>query len=72
MVPGEQVVRDVRSYCPDTVVAAQVAYGDRVGALLHAGASAVFTRRVPPLDAARSMLELLAGGLTGPTGRPRR
>lgn len=59
MVPGEQVVRDVRRYCPDTLVAAQVAYGDRVGPLLHAGAAAVFTRRVPPLDAVRSMLELL-------------
>jgi hypothetical protein len=59
MVPGEQVVRDVRSYCPETLVAAQVAYGDRVGPLLHAGAAAVFTRQVPPLDAVRSMLELL-------------
>jgi DNA-binding NarL/FixJ family response regulator len=59
MVPGEQVVRDVRSYCPETLVAAQVAYGDRVGPFLHAGAAAVFTRRVPPLDAVRSMLELL-------------
>ncbi len=59
MVPGEQVVRDVRSYCPDTLVAAQVAYGDRVGPLLHAGAAAVFTRTVPPLDAVETMLELL-------------
>ena len=59
MVPGEQVVRDVRSYCPQTLVAAQVAHGDRVGSLLQAGASAVFTRRVPPLDAVRSMLQLL-------------
>jgi hypothetical protein len=59
MVPGEQVVRDVRSYCPDTLVAAQVAYGDRVGPLLHAGAAAVFTRKVPPLDAVERMLELL-------------
>ena len=59
MVPGEQVVRDVRAYCPQTLVAAQVAYGDRVGALLQAGAATVFTRQVPPLDAVRSMLELL-------------
>lgn len=59
MVPGEQVVRDVRSYCPDTLVAAQVAYGDRVGPLLHAGAAAVFTRQVPPLDVVKSMLQLL-------------
>ena len=59
MVPGEQVVREVRSYCPDAVVAAQAAYGDRVDALLHAGASAVFTRGVPPLEVALSMIELL-------------
>ena len=59
MVPGEQVVREVRRFCPGTLVAAQVAYGDRVGPLLHAGAAAVFTRRVPPLEAVRSMLDLL-------------
>lgn len=59
MVPGEQVVRDVRSYCPETLVAAQVAHGDRVAALLHAGAATVFTRQVPPLEAARSIFELL-------------
>lgn len=59
MVPGEQVVRDVRGYCPDTIVAAQVAYGDRVGPLLDAGASAVFTRNVPPLDVVARVLGLL-------------
>ena len=59
MVPGEQVVRDVRRYCPQTLVAAQVAHGDRVGPLLQAGAAAVFTRQVPPLDAVTSMLQLL-------------
>lgn len=59
MVPGEHVVRDVREYCPRTLVAAQVAYGDRVGTLLRAGAFTVFTRQVPPLDAVRTMLELL-------------
>ena len=58
MVPGEQVVRDVLSYCPSTVVAAQVAYGDRVAHFLDAGAAAVFTRSVPPADAARSMVGL--------------
>lgn len=59
MVPGEQVVRDVRTYCPRTLVAAQVAHGDRVAALLHAGAAAVFTRQVPPLEVADGVLELL-------------
>lgn len=59
MVPGEQVVRDVREYCPDTVVAAQVAYGDRVGALLDAGAAVVFTRSVPPGDVVDRVVDLL-------------
>jgi hypothetical protein len=58
MVPGEQVLRDVRCYCPDTLVGAQVAHGDRVGAFLEAGAAAVFTRQVPPDAAARSLLDL--------------
>ena len=60
MLPGEQVVRDVRSYCPQTLIAAQVSHGDRVGALLQAGAGAVFTRQVPPAEAVTGMLDLLA------------
>ncbi|MDP9466825.1 MAG: hypothetical protein M3P31_06260 [Actinomycetota bacterium] len=59
MVPGEQVVREVRTYCPETLIAAQVAHGDRVGVLLQAGAAAVFNRQVPPLDAATNMIDLL-------------
>ena len=59
MVPGDQVVRDVRGYCPATFVAAQVAYGDRVGLLLEAGASAVFTRNVPPGDVVERVVRLL-------------
>lgn len=59
MVPGEQVVRDVRRFCADTVVAAQVQYGERVPALLDAGAATVFTRQVPPLDVAQHMVDLL-------------
>lgn len=61
MVPGEQVVRDVRRFCPDTVVVAQVAHGDRVGRLLEAGATAVFTRQVAGRDVASEMCRLLAG-----------
>ncbi len=60
MVPGEQVVRDVRTYCPSAVVAAQVAYGDRIGALLEAGASPVFTRRIPPADVASELIAALS------------
>jgi hypothetical protein len=62
MVPGEEVVRDVREFCPDTVIAAQVAYGDRVAALLEAGASVVVTRQVPPADVAAQLCELVTAG----------
>jgi len=58
MVPGEQVVREVAQYCPHTLVAAQVAYSDRVGAMLDAGACEVFTRQVPPVDVATRLMEL--------------
>lgn len=58
MLPGEQVVREVRQFCPHTLVAAQVPYSDRVGALLEAGAVEVFTRQVPPADVASRLLEL--------------
>ena len=67
MVPGEQVVRDVRGYCPATLVAAQVAHGDRVGPFLDAGASTV-----PPVEAARSLLQLLAAAWGATARRPRR
>ena len=59
MVPGEDVVRQARRYCPDTVVAAQVDYSDRVTALRDAGASAVFTRQVPPADVAARLHDLV-------------
>ena len=60
MVAGEDVVREIRRYCPDTLVAAQVDYGDRVAALLEAGAHAVFTRQIPPPDIATRLEELLS------------
>ena len=60
MVPGREVVREVRRFAPDTIIAAHVAYGDRVGQLLDAGASTVFTRQVPPPQVAQSLLRLLA------------
>ena len=59
MLPGVEVVREVRHFAPGTVVTAQVAHGDRVGQLLDAGAAAVFTRRIPPADVALSLLELV-------------
>lgn len=59
MVQGDQVVREVRQFCPDTVIVAQVPYADRVDALVDAGADEVFTRCVPPADVAARLLEML-------------
>jgi DNA-binding NarL/FixJ family response regulator len=59
MVPGEQVVREVRELSPQTIVAAQVQYADRTAALREAGASLVFTRAVGPLDVALGIASLL-------------
>lgn len=61
MIPGEEVLREMRRYCPDTVLAAQVDGSHRVGVLLEAGANAVFTRQLPPTDVAGRLQELLAG-----------
>ena len=62
MLAGLEVIREIRQFSPDTVVAAQAASGHRVGDLLEAGASAVFTRQVPPRDVAESLLRLVATG----------
>jgi CheY-like chemotaxis protein len=60
MVTGEEVVRETRRFSPESLVTVQVGYGDRVGQLLDAGASSVFTRKIPPGDIALSLLRLLA------------
>lgn len=59
LVGGEQVIREVQSFAPDTAVVAQVAHPARVGALLDSGARAVFTRQIPPAGVAQALLELL-------------
>lgn len=59
MLTGVEVIREVRRFSAETVVVAQAAHGDRVGQLLDAGASAVFTRRTPPADVALSLLWLI-------------
>ena len=59
MLAGAEVVREVRHFCPETVVTAKAAYGDRVGRLLDAGPSAVFTRQTPPAEVALSLLRLV-------------
>lgn len=59
MVPGEDVVREVLRFCPSTRVVAHVAYADRVEAMLGAGATEVFTRRVSPADVAEALHRLV-------------
>lgn len=59
MTSGREVLTEVGPYCPQTVLAAQVADGTRVGALLEAGASAVFTRQIPPADVAARLQQML-------------
>lgn len=60
MVPGVEVVRERRGLCPATRIVAQCGYGDRVGPLLDAGAEAVYTRKMPPMDVAAAMVDLFA------------
>ena len=59
MMSGEDVVREVRDFSPLTRIAAQVAYDDRIAALLDAGAHAAYTRRVPPRDVAQGLADML-------------
>ena len=59
MLTGVEVIREVRRFSPETVVTAQAAYGDRVGQLLDAGATTVFTRQIPPHDVGLTLLELI-------------
>lgn len=51
MMPGEQVLWQLRELCPRTRLVAQCGYGDRVEALLEAGAEAVRYR--PPMSRRR-------------------
>lgn len=60
MVPGIEVVRELRQLCPQTHIVAQCAYSDRVGEFLEAGASAVYTRKVPPAEVAQAICRLVA------------
>ncbi|MCW2608458.1 MAG: DNA-binding response regulator [Frankiales bacterium] len=61
MVPGEEVVRQARHYAPLALVAVQTASDAAVARLLEAGATAVFTRQVPPRDVAHALLDLVRG-----------
>ena len=59
MMSGEDVVREVRTFAPSTLIAAQVAHDDRIAAMLEAGAHSACTRRVPPADVAATLADLL-------------
>lgn len=59
MLSGVEVVREVRRFCPDAMVAAQIAHGHQVGQFLDAGATTVFPRRSAPADVVQALLELV-------------
>ena len=59
MVPGEDVVREVLRFSSRTRITEHADHPDRVKPLLAAGARAVYTRRVPPVDIAAGMHRLL-------------
>ena len=59
MLPGEDVVRQARTFAPSAVIAAQVAYEDRIAVLLEAGADSAYARRVPPVSVAQGLADLL-------------
>ena len=59
MMSGEDVVREVRTFAPLTRIGAQVAYDDRIAAMLEAGAHSAYTRRVAPADVAAALAGLL-------------
>ena len=59
ILSGEEVIREIRRFAPTAVLASQVSTGDRVGALLDAGASLVFSRRVTSARVVADALTLL-------------
>ncbi len=59
MLTGAAVVREVTACAPSVLIAAQVAHEDGIAAMLDAGAAAVWSRRVPPVDLAAGPLALL-------------
>lgn len=65
-VPGLEVVRRVRRFCPAALVAAQVMDGGDVVLALDAGAQVVFTRRTPPADMAAELLRCLGDRRAAP------
>jgi CheY-like chemotaxis protein len=58
---GVEVVRRARQFAPGAFVAAQVMDSDGVSAMVDAGAGAVFTRRIPPVELADELVGCLTG-----------
>lgn len=59
MMHGKEVLTMLREVCPQTRLAVQVFDDSALAEVLDAGASAAFTRRVPPQEVADSVLALL-------------
>lgn len=59
MRSGAEVAHEVRQFCPHTVIGGYVGHPGAVGPMLEAGASPVFTRRVPPAEVTAQLLALL-------------
>ena len=59
MLPGEEVVRALREFCPETLVVAQASSGDRIGVLLDAGAQTVLGTQVRAEQVTDRLTELL-------------
>ena len=60
-VTGIDVVRRAQTYVPNAFIAAQVMDSADIEAMVAAGADAVFTRRIPPLEMADELLACLSG-----------
>jgi hypothetical protein len=59
MLNGEEVLRQVDRFSPATLAVAQVSHDEQVHRLLHAGARAAYTRRIPPQDVAEQMVAMV-------------
>ena len=60
MVSGADVIRSVSPFARGTIAAAQAGAEWELGALLDAGACAVFSRRLPPAEVAQDLCLLVA------------
>jgi CheY-like chemotaxis protein len=61
MVRGLELAEAAARYAPSTLVVVQVANEWEIGPFLDAGATRVYTRRIPPSDIVADLLDALAG-----------